>query len=256
MPPTCARSPAPASALVTPGSTAAETDPSAVVARRWRRAFFAVAGLVAIELVLGAGVAFEAPALIHRVAFGPGHRRQITQFERLAIAPADVVFLGDSITEAVQWHELFPAASARNRGIGGDTVDEVAARLDPIVRGHPRKLFLMVGTNDVRLRVPLDQSMAAYDRMLDRLRREAPETEVFVAGVLPRNERYAPRIRAFNARLREVAARHGAIWLDFFDAFADERGVIRPDYSNDDLHLLGAGIELWARLLAPYVNGD
>lgn len=242
--------------MLNPAPTRDDTSPPATAARRWRRAFFAVAALVGIELALGAGFAFEAPALIHHFAFGPGHRRQVTQFERLSIGSNDVVFLGDSITEAVQWHELFPAISARNRGIGGDTVEEIESRLDPIVRGHPRKLFLMAGTNDVRLRVPLDQSMAAYDRMLDRLRRESPETEVFVEGVLPRNERYAPRIRAFNARLEAVAARHGAIWLDWFDAFADERGVIRPAYSNDDLHLLGPGIELWAQLLAPYVNGD
>lgn len=223
-------------------------------ARRWRRAFLVVAAVVAIELVLGAGAAFEAPALIHHVAFGPGHRRQVTQFERLAIAPGDVVFLGDSITEAVQWHELFPAVSARNRGIGGDTVEEVAARLDPIVRGHPRKLFLMVGTNDLRLRLPIERSIAAYDAMLERVRRESPDTKVFVEAVLPRSERYAPRIRAFNARLQEMAEHHGAVWLDWFDSFADEHGVIRPAYSNDDLHLLGPGIELWARLLAPYVG--
>lgn len=232
-----------------PGSTAS-SDP----ARRWRRAFVASAALLAAGLVAAAGVAYEAPALIHRFAFGPGHRRQTTQFERLQITPADVVFLGDSITEAVQWHELFPEASARNRGIGGDTVGEVASRLDPIVHGRPRKLFVMVGTNDVRLRVPLDESMAVYERMLERVRRESPTTELFVQAVLPRNERYAPRIRAFNTRLREVTARHGASWLDWFDTFADERGVIRPAYSNDDLHLLGPGIELWARLLAPYVN--
>ncbi|MBK7976219.1 MAG: GDSL family lipase [Deltaproteobacteria bacterium] len=209
---------------------------------------------MALELAVGAGVAFELPLLIHHVAFGPGHRRQITQFERLAIAPGDVVFLGDSITEAVQWHELFPAISARNRGIGGDTVEEIESRLDPIVRGHPRKLFLMAGTNDVRMRIPVEHSLAAYERMLDRIRRESPETLVFVEGVLPRSERYAPRIRTFNERLRAVATRHGATWLDWFDAFADERGVIRPAYSNDDLHLLGPGIELWTRLLAPYVT--
>ncbi len=240
--------------MLTPDPAAGRPAPSAVAVRRWRRAFLGVAALVAIALGLGAGLAFEAPALIHHFAFGPGHRRQITQFERLAIGPSDVVFLGDSITEAVQWHELFPAVSARNRGIGGDTVEEVGARLDTIVRGHPRKLFLMVGTNDVRLRLPIERSIAAYDAMLERVRRESPETKVFVEAVLPRSERYAPRIRTFNARLQEMAERHGAVWLDWFDAFADPQGVIRHAYSNDDLHLLGPGIELWTRLLAPYVT--
>ncbi|MFN7952487.1 MAG: GDSL-type esterase/lipase family protein [bacterium] len=224
--------------------------------RRWRTAFLASALIHLLAAVALGVLALAAPTLIHRFVFGPGHRRQVTQFESLAIHATDVVFLGDSITEAVQWHELFPSITTRNRGIGGDTSGEVLARLDPILRGQPRKLFLMVGTNDVRLGRSPDASMKDLETILERLQQEAPGTAVYVESVLPRSARYAARIRAHNRRLEQVAQRHAATYLDLFDSFADERGAIRPEYSNDDLHLLGPGIQLWARLLAPYVLDD
>jgi len=44
-----------------------------------------------------------------------------------------VLFLGDSITEQGMWHEWLPEVPTLNRGIGGDTVHEVQARLDSAV---------------------------------------------------------------------------------------------------------------------------
>lgn len=226
---------------------------SADQARRWRRAF-AVAATGHLLLALTAvGLAVASPTLIHRFVFGPGHVRQTSQFEMLPIQPSDVVFLGDSITEAVQWHELFPAITSRNRGIGGDTVGEIRARIEPILRGQPRKLFLMAGTNDVRIRRDPDSTIADLESILERFQQESRGTAVYVESVLPRSPKYRSRIRALNRRIEETTRRHGATYLDFFDAFADERGAIRPEYSNDDLHLLGPGIRLWAQLLTPHV---
>jgi lysophospholipase L1-like esterase len=225
-------------------------DPSA---RRWRTAFLVSAAIQALALLMLGGLALAAPRLIHRFVFGPGHVRQVTQFAMLPVAPGDTVFLGDSITEAVHWDELFPAVVARNRGIGGDTVGEVLARLDPILRGRPRRVFVMAGTNDLRTGVPLERSARDFEALLERFQQESPDTEVYVQSVLPRTQAYAPRIRALNERFKQIAKGHGATYLDFFDDFADPRGAIRGEYSNDGLHLLGEGIEVWARLLTPYV---
>ncbi len=222
-------------------------------ARRWRRAFvIAAAGHLLVALTASA-LAVASPGLIHRFVFGPGHIRQASQFEMLPIQPSDVVFLGDSITEAVQWHELFPAITSRNRGIGGNTVGEIRARIEPIVRGQPRKLFLMAGTNDVRTRRDPDATLTDLESILERFQQESRGTAVYVESVLPRSPKYASSIRALNRRIEQVTRRHGATYLNLFDAFADEQGAIRPEYSNDDLHLLGPGIRLWVQLLSPYV---
>jgi len=42
--------------------------------------------------------------------------------------------LGDSITEQVDWHELFPGRANSHRGIAGDTSAGVVNRLDEVIR--------------------------------------------------------------------------------------------------------------------------
>ena len=68
-------------------------------------------------------------------------------FEQLPIRGNDIVFLGNSITDGCEWAELFNNRHIKNRGISADRSGWLLDRLDPIVNGHPKKLFLMIGTN-------------------------------------------------------------------------------------------------------------
>lgn len=70
-------------------------------------------------------------------------------FEQLPIRGNDIVFLGNSITDGCEWAELFNNRHIKNRGISADRSGWLLDRLDPIVNGHPKKLFLMIGTNDL-----------------------------------------------------------------------------------------------------------
>ena len=70
-------------------------------------------------------------------------------FDTLPVRPSDIVFLGNSITDGCEWAELFDNRHVKNRGISGDRSGWMLERLDPIVKGRPKKLFLMIGTNDL-----------------------------------------------------------------------------------------------------------
>ena len=72
-----------------------------------------------------------------------------SQQESLPVRPHHTVMLGNSLTERGAWAEYFPEAHVINRGIGGDCVAGMAARLDSIVAGRPRAIFLMAGVNDL-----------------------------------------------------------------------------------------------------------
>ena len=49
------------------------------------------------------------------------------------------------------------------------------------------------------------------------------------------------RIRAINAWITAYAASHGHIYLDYFSAMTDDRGLLRAELSADDLHPNAAG---------------
>jgi lysophospholipase L1-like esterase len=172
--------------------------------------------------------------------------RLVSAFEALPLAPDDIVFLGDSLTEGGPWEELFPDLRVRNRGIGGDTSDGVIARLEQVTRATPTKVFLLIGTNDLFRGEPEDEIVANITDILDRLKQETPDTEVYLQSVLPRARSYRADIEALNLRLAEVALEHGSAWVDLYPAFLDpETGGIRAELSNDELHLLGPGYALW-----------
>ena len=79
-------------------------------------------------------------------------RRGLFALSKFPTAP--IVMLGDSLTEAAPWDELTGCRQIANRGIGGDTTARVLSRLDEVLSMRPRAVFLMVGVNDISLRVP------------------------------------------------------------------------------------------------------
>jgi lysophospholipase L1-like esterase len=181
--------------------------------------------------------------------------RSLSFFETYPVTPEDVVFLGDSITEAGLWPEIFPDLPVKNRGRGGDTVALLAGRLDQVVSGRPRAIFLNIGTNDLT-HGPKDREVSyrQYREIIDRIRQASPSTGIHVQSLLPRGVKFRGEIEAFNAALREIAQEIGVHYVDLYPHFLAEDGSIRDDLSNDELHLLGEGYALWAQLLAPEID--
>ena len=66
------------------------------------------------------------------------------------ISNKDIVMLGNSLTEnGGNWAARLGNKHVRNRGIIGDEVMGVYDRLHQILPGHPAKLFLLIGVNDI-----------------------------------------------------------------------------------------------------------
>ncbi len=175
----------------------------------------------------------------------PAHERWVSQFELLGVESGSVVFLGDSITEGGSWSELFPGVPVHNRGIGGDVTQGILERLHQVTDGQPGKVFLKIGTNDLSNGMSEDEIVENIAEIADRIRVESPGTAVFVQSLLPRGGEYQVRIESLNERLRGSASEHHATFVDLYPLFLAEDGSIRDDLANDELHLLGAGYEIW-----------
>ena len=183
----------------------------------------------------------------------PAHARWVSQFEALPVNPGDSVFLGDSITEGGSWHELFPEASVRNRGIGGDVTLGVLQRIDQVRQGQPGQVFLMIGTNDLAFGVPEDEIVGNTRKIIDEIHAVSEHTEIYVQSVLPRAAEYREAVESLNKAL-QPAIDGAATWIDLYPIFLDDDGSIRDAYSNDELHLLGAGYVTWRDAIRPYVK--
>ena len=56
------------------------------------------------------------------------------------------------------------------------------------------------------------------------------------------------RITALNAWMKEYAASNGHVYLDYFAAMTDAKGLLRAELSEDDLHPNAAGYAIMAPL--------
>lgn len=185
-------------------------------------------------------------------------------FEELPVTSDDIVFLGNSITNGGEWCELFGDARVKNRGISGDTTDGVFDRLEPIITGHPRKIFLLIGINDVSRGRTTAQIADGIRAIAERIAAESPSTKLYLQSVLPVNDCYGMfgshtsryrQVAEINAEIQQIAADTGAVYVDLYSHFADpENDKMRPELTNDGLHLLGKGYLLWRDVVNPYVT--
>ena len=171
-------------------------------------------------------------------------------FEVLPVYSSDIVFLGNR--------------HVKNRGISGDRSGWLLDRLDPIVGGHPKKLFLMIGVNDLAAGVSPDEIVANVARLIDRFQSESRWTKIYVQSILPVNgESFAKfrnhyehgrQIVPLNKRLEALCDEKEVTYLDVWGALADHEGRLDKRYTNDGLHLTGEGYVVWRDAIKQHVK--
>lgn len=187
--------------------------------------------------------------------------RERTSFFRSLGRPAEIVMIGDSLTDAAEWAEMFPDQDIANRGIDSDTTDGVLARIDDIVAARPRQAFVMIGINDFADgRRDVDAVFANYRAIVSRLRQAG--VRVVVQSTLPCNEAKAAwkscasingKIARLNARLSSLAST-GVVFIDLRPLLAPD-GNLKSDLTYDGVHLNGDGYRLWKQAIAASMPG-
>lgn len=185
-------------------------------------------------------------------------------FEVLPVLSSDIVFLGNSITDGCEWAELFNNRHVKNRGISADRSGWLLDRLDPIIEGHPKKLFLLIGTNDLAAGVTPEEIVANVAKLIDRFRNESRWTKIYVQSILPVNGKdfskyknhyaHSHLIVPTNKKLEALCDEKEVTYLDVWGALADHDGKLDKRYTNDGLHLMGEGYLVWRDAIKYHVK--
>jgi beta-glucosidase len=192
--------------------------------------------------------------------------RQMECMRRAADAtPADVLFVGDSITQGWEedgkdaWQRHFAGLSARNLGVSGDRTEHVLWRLQqaPIARIAPKVVVLLIGTNNLGHGTSnAEQTIDGCLAVLAALRAQAPQATILVCEIFPRGE----RVNAMRGDLLQVnQAVRGQLdakmkSLPIGDRWVQKDGTIRKADMPDFLHLSPAAYEQWALALLPEIT--
>lgn len=188
------------------------------------------------------------------------YKRFLQFMNEPAIAGKDIVMLGNSLTEnGGDWSARLGKKNVRNRGIIGDEVMGIYDRLHQILPGHPQKLFLLTGVNDVSHDLTTDSIVAMMRTTIDRIQRESPDTKLFLQSLLPINESFGrykkltgktDMIPEINARLEALAKEKKIVFINLFPLFTEKgTNVLRSNLTNDGLHLNEEGYEIWVKAI-------
>jgi lysophospholipase L1-like esterase len=165
-----------------------------------------------------------------------------------------LVFLGDSITAQGRWAEWFPEDETHNFGVEGSTTEDVVGRLPGVVAAKPDAVVILVGTNDLAWRHPVERTVRTFETIVVTLRKELPIVRILVQSIFPRSSDFTVCIQDINRHVRQFAPTVYAQYVDLWPTLAVESGGINPAYSSDCLHLNEAGYAAWLAELRPAVE--
>jgi len=182
--------------------------------------------------------------------------KEVTQFD-LFKPQVDIVFVGDSITASGNWNDIFPDTKVANRGIGGETIQEISLRLDEIADLHPKAVFLMAGINDIYRVSRTNEIVSAFNNVVKYFEEKAVDvylqSTLKCAQVVCGIERLH-QIQEINSALQQIAEEsNNTYYIDINQERSGSSGL-HSELGKDGIHITPQGYVLWSNVLAPYVK--
>lgn len=186
-------------------------------------------------------------------------KHKTSHLKTLPINEGQIIMLGNSITAECEWSELLENPNILNRGVIGDGTSDILNRLDDVIAMKPKKIFLLIGVNDL-LFLPLSTITENYEKIVNQLLLETPNTKLYLESVLPvhndfrRNGMKNEDIDILNKNIEQIAQKRGQVFINLNEKFKNTEGGLNPEYSLDGIHLNGKGYLLFKDIISPYIN--
>lgn len=172
----------------------------------------------------------------------------------VAMAPATVILLGDSIT--ANWAKQDPqffADTRLNRGISGQTSAQMLLRFyQDVIVLKPKVVHIVAGTNDVARNVGSMGQQSFKNNIRAMVELAQGHGIKVVLGSIPPAATFPWRteiqpveeIRALNRWLLGYSRERHATFVDYYGAMATSKGALRDGMSTDGVHPNAAGYRL------------
>lgn len=118
------------------------------------------------------------------------------------------------------------------------------------------KIYLMIGINEMGTGT-IDSFMEAYQNAVAHLQELQPDAILFVEGIMYVKKEKSdtdpifnnPNIQARNDRIAALADNKKIFYIDVNEVVTDETGNLNPEYTYDEVHLLGRYYSIWTDFL-------
>lgn len=192
-------------------------------------------------------------------------------------APCDVIFVGDSITQAWEgpgastWKTRIAPLDALNLGNSGDRTEHVLWRLEqaPLTRLGAKHVVLLIGTNNLGHGTSdAAETLLGVTRVAETLAEQCPDATIHVLEIFPRGERInamrgdicqinqalRAMVDAENAAAQKAGRKARFTIQPLGDSFMRADGTISKEIMPDFLHLTPKAYEMWADAIVPVID--
>lgn len=175
-----------------------------------------------------------------------------------------IAFIGDSICQNAllmfgDWNTILSRTDCCNFGIGGQTTEELVARIDELAKRDYSKVVFICGINDIGRGHTNDEIVGSFDTMIKAIRENNPDCEFLLVSVLPTTSAFytgqQDKIVQLNLAYENYANQtEGVTYVDVYSAFTAKAGAYAyPELLSDGLHPNAEGYAKMAEALAPYL---
>jgi lysophospholipase L1-like esterase len=198
--------------------------------------------------------------IVKRLLGRARHAAPMTVWKDQPRQPIETVMVGDSIVRRFP-KELSDGLSAQpviNHGWGGDTIEDVAGRIEASTSRAPRRLIFQVGTNDLLQGHSVATTAAAFAVLAGATAAALPGSEIGICA-LPPIARWRARpsaVRELNERLKEIADSIHARYIDVYSPLSSRTGTPLPGVTTDGVHLTNAAYVTYAAQLRPLLEAN
>ncbi len=170
-----------------------------------------------------------------------------------------ILFVGSSSIRMWETHEAFPEYPVINRGFGGSHISDVQYFYDQVIKKYnPSLIILYAGDNDVAAEKPVEQVMADYKEITNRILEDFSDVTFVYVPIKPSSSRwqYWPAMESANQKIKAYNQEHPQLYyVDLATSLLGTDGT--PDDSffvDDKLHLNDRGYAVWNRILGPKLD--
>lgn len=173
----------------------------------------------------------------------------------------DTLFIGDSRTMGLaEYADLNNAVVFANTGMNvyrlyslkNAVQDQETYLEDILAKKQYRKIYLMLGINE--LGYDEAQTVKRYEEEVLKLRKSQPDAKIILEANLHVTAARSERDNIFNnagidrinENIRKIAEKYGLSYIDVNEIFDDGTGALNPDYTHDEVHVLGKYYQQWA----------
>lgn len=160
---------------------------------------------------------------------------------------ADIVFIGDSITDFYPVKEYYPQYKVANRGIAGDTTTGLKDRIDfSLYALNPKAVYMMIGINNI------GNMFYDYEKLLKGIKKNLPDSKVVIASLTPIGWGNEPVVEA-NKKIVNYCEKYSYTYVDLYAHMVDTDDYYKIDDScfTDGIHPSEKGYDIMTGLLTP-----